>query len=1526
MRIPLRSLASLLLAVGVATCSDAPSTGVTPANGPSGVGVVNFQPTFSPAAAAAFARLADFAIDFDHVHVSIIRPPSETVKDTLIAFRPGQSAITLDLTVPVRVPGEVFKVTIDYVTTQSVVFHGEGTVASHAPDQPAPPQQITIEYKGPGFNAARIVVAPKTAKLVAPATQTFTVSAFDASNAAVANVPINWTTSDASVATISSAGVLTPTGKRGTVTVTALTPNNLTDNASVAITLPPTSIVLVSGGGQTGKAGAALAQPAVVKVLASDGGGVADVTVNFAAPVGGKVGSASATTDANGQATSSLTLGGAVGPQAFAAAAAGFSVAIPETATPGDAASISATSGGGQADTVRHALKNPLVVRVVDQFGNGIGGVTVTWTRAGTGTLSATSSTTAADGSASVNYTLGTVVGTETITASAAGVATAATFTVQALPAAPSTIVAVSGSGQSGRVGQVLAAAFVVHVADDAANPVSGATVSWTAVNGTLPATTTTDAQGNSSNTLTLGSTVGNASATATVNGKSVTFTATVQVGIVAKAVFRTQPPNGTVNQALAPAVQVELQDAGGNRTAASNSVTIALGANPGQATLAGTLTRNAVGGVATFDDLTLSAVGTGYTLVASSAGVPSIASTPFNIGAATGALTLTIVAGDQQTGVVNAALPISPMVRVEDANERAQVGVAVTFTPAAGSGSVVPATSVLTDTAGIARLVSWTFGQTAGPQSMVASAPNAASVTFHGTATAGAPFKLVMVTQPPATATSGIQLTTQPSVQIEDQFNNPTASGQVQVTAAFASGTATNNVATTNAGGLATFTDLTLTASGTGSSSGPIVFSAPNLQSASSNPVTVSAPSQNTLLIIDPTTGNTITGNPLPPITIAAGALLPANTPVIKIVNSAGQPVAGAQVFIQVTGPTFLNSTLNSDANGLVQFLNPTAPATAGTYTATASGNGLLGTPRSVTITVTPGPADHHQWTFQMIANSTVTVGQPFPTVAVGLFDHFNNPVPTNGVTIGITLDQTQATNQTAQLGGTTTALTVNGVATFNALSVSITGSAGTGYRLIATNLTNTANPAPIFGNPFGIAPAAPATSIVALTPAITTTVGSGIATYPSFKVLNNSAQGVPGVQVSFFSSTAACTIPDPTVLTTDANGVVTLSAANLTVNTGTAASCAVDAATVNPELPLAIASVIVAPAGTVSWTGVTSSSWNTATNWSSGVVPSATDQVFLPGAVLHQATLAGPTSIGALITEPNVSAEVDVGNFVFTINGSVSGNHSVVHTTGSGSVQLNASAAATISGFFGTPVSVGAPGCSTTYTLAGLFTNAGLTVNCPLNLDTLGILVSGNGVATIQNNGLLIMTKPQAFLSTTGDMNFQGASEAGFMTDGGLSVGGNLNVTGVTSSSPFAATAKSVLSFAGLGAHSLNVSNAGNSTFASVTISPSSSITVTSTNALTFGGALAQSGTLTVPTGVTLSVSGITVFASGAHTTVNGTMNLGANSIFTSQSFTSGTGTMTAQTPCQKGANASVSVGDPANPFTAAACSTGP
>ncbi len=77
----------------------------------------------------------------------------------------------------------------------------------------------------------------------------------------------------------------------------------------------------------------------------------------------------------------------------------------------------------------------------------------------------------------------------------------------------------------------------------------------------------------------------------------------------------------------------------------------------------------------------------------------------------------------------------------------------------------------------------------------------------------AGTATKLGLTTQPATTAQSGVLLTTQPVVQIQDASGNAVSQNGVLVTATTVSGTGTltNATATTNASGVATFSGLTL-------------------------------------------------------------------------------------------------------------------------------------------------------------------------------------------------------------------------------------------------------------------------------------------------------------------------------------------------------------------------------------------------------------------------------------------------------------------------------------------------------------------------------------------------------------------------------------------------------------------------------------------------------------------------------------------------------------------------------------------
>src|SRR5438552_1152949 len=123
---------------------------------------------------------------------------------------------------------------------------------------------------------------------------------------------------------------------------------------------------------------------------------------------------------------------------------------------------------------------------------------------------------------------------------------------------------------------------------------------------------------------------------------------------VATKLAFTVQPGTAAAGAAIAPAVQVAIQDASGNTvTRTTTSVTMALGTNPSGASLSGTVMVAAVNGVATFSTLSVNDVGTGYTLTASASGLTGATSASFNVTpcAATTPATLLVCGAAVQAG-----------------------------------------------------------------------------------------------------------------------------------------------------------------------------------------------------------------------------------------------------------------------------------------------------------------------------------------------------------------------------------------------------------------------------------------------------------------------------------------------------------------------------------------------------------------------------------------------------------------------------------------------------------------------------------------------------------------------------------------------------------------------------------------------------------------------------------------------------------------------------------------------------------
>jgi hypothetical protein len=413
----------------------------------------------------------------------------------------------------------------------------------------------------------------------------------------------------------------------GSYTLTAASTGitSATSNPFTIVTGTATKLMFSTEPGN-GVAGTLLAS-VVVQVQDANGnvvtGSSASITISSTA-----AGVSGATTVAavNGVVTFSKLVFTTVGSYTLTAASTGITSATstPFTISAGAAAqlvfSTEPTNGtpGSPLGTV--------VVQVQDGNGNVVTGssasITISSTVAGVG---GTTTVAAVKGVATFSNLVFTAAGSYALTAASTGItsATSTPFTISAGAAAQ---LVFSTEPTNGTPGSPLET-VVVQVQDANGNVVTGSsasiTISSTAA-GVGGATTVAAVNGVVTFSNLVFTTAGSYTLTAASAGiTSATSTPfTITVLSPASLVFTMQPPlRVKTGQLLLPGPQVAVKDASGVvMTRYNGPVTISIGNNPGRAILSGTLTQNAVSGVATFPDLSLNTAGNGYTLLASAA------------------------------------------------------------------------------------------------------------------------------------------------------------------------------------------------------------------------------------------------------------------------------------------------------------------------------------------------------------------------------------------------------------------------------------------------------------------------------------------------------------------------------------------------------------------------------------------------------------------------------------------------------------------------------------------------------------------------------------------------------------------------------------------------------------------------------------------------------------------------------------------------------------------------------------------
>jgi len=405
------------------------------------------------------------------------------------------------------------------------------------------------------------------------------------------------------------------------------------------------------------------------------------------------------------------------------------------TTAPSEPTLLVFTSGQNQQGQVGAALSAKVIVETRNERGP-VANVTVAMAveSPGGGSVSPTSATTAADGTAQFTWTLGSKVGVQTLTASTTGQTPIhASTTATAGPGTASVVIPLSEAIQFTVVGHAVSSVPSVKVTDLFGNALAGEPVVFEALQGgnvLTGATATSDASG----AATLGSwTIGPDALAYSLraripNGAVSVFEARGVPATVTAVAGNNQTANAGTALPITPAVRAARDDgsplpnvtfnfsvtSGGGNIAGSSATTGADGIARPTRWVLGTLAGLNKMDVTTFGrpPLTFEATGTAAT--------PSL---------------VTATAGTSLGGVFGNYLAGAPEVTVTDALGNPVAGITVSFQVTQGGGRVTGAASQ-TDFLGRAGVTSWRLG-TSGAQSVTATLAGLPPVVFNATGSA---------------------------------------------------------------------------------------------------------------------------------------------------------------------------------------------------------------------------------------------------------------------------------------------------------------------------------------------------------------------------------------------------------------------------------------------------------------------------------------------------------------------------------------------------------------------------------------------------------------------------------------------------------------------------------------------------------------------------------------------------------------------------------------------------------------------
>jgi hypothetical protein len=352
----------------------------------------------------------------------------------------------------------------------------------------------------------------------------------------------------------------------------------------------------------------------------------------------------------------------------------------------------------------------------------------------------------------------------------------------------------VSGSNQSGPVGEALPGRIIVRASDGQgplADVVVAAAVESSTGGSAAPASLTTDADGNAETTWTLGSKIGTQTLTFTTTGVPAAAVTAAATAGAAALIFPVSAgfQHTVVSRAVTVIPRVQVTDLFGNAIAG-----VPVTFEPeGGGTVTGATPSTGSDGTASVGSWTIGPDALTYVLRGRIAGGTVATFQAQGIPA-----TFVAAGGNGQSANTGTAVATAPAVRAGRDDGSPLPDVLVTFA-ITGGGGIVQGSPVPTGADGIARATRWILGAAPGPNAAEARSTGKDPIAFQATGVPALPAAAVAGSSTSQSGFFGNFVSAPPSLRVNDAQGNPVAGIPVTFAMSQGDGVLTGATATTD-------------------------------------------------------------------------------------------------------------------------------------------------------------------------------------------------------------------------------------------------------------------------------------------------------------------------------------------------------------------------------------------------------------------------------------------------------------------------------------------------------------------------------------------------------------------------------------------------------------------------------------------------------------------------------------------------------------------------------------------------------